>query len=140
MYVDLPENISASYRSAWEEALDNWNKAGIFKLVTITNKDQADIVLTTENKSNTPQAGVAETKMLINPLTGKKVITHAVAKLNTYYLDDYSTERKVNTAEHELGHTMGLEHTTDHPSVMQPQGSNYGIQQYDVQQLKQLYH
>nr|WP_235725527.1 hypothetical protein [Liquorilactobacillus sucicola] len=34
---------------------------------------------------------------------------------------------------------MGLDHVTDHASVMQPQGSEYGIQQFDVDRLKQLY-
>lgn len=139
VYFDIPENVSSEYRHVWEKALNNWNSFKIFTLTPTNDKTQADIILTTENQNNTAQAGVAETKMLINPLTGKKVITHAVAKLNLYYLDHYSTERKINTAEHELGHAMGLDHVTDHASVMQPQGSEYGIQQFDVDRLKQLY-
>ncbi|KRM95122.1 hypothetical protein FC19_GL002216 [Liquorilactobacillus aquaticus DSM 21051] len=139
VYFDIPEDVSSNYRYVWEQALNNWNKFKVFNLVTTNNKNQADIILTTENESNTAQAGVTETRLLINPLTNKKVMTHAVAKLNLYYLNYYSTERKINTAEHELGHAMGLDHVTDHTSVMEPQGSDYGIQQSDVERLKQLY-
>ncbi|WP_311407390.1 matrixin family metalloprotease [Liquorilactobacillus uvarum] len=139
VYLDIPANVSSDYRYVWEQALNNWNKFKVFKLVTTNNKAQADIILTTENESNTAQAGVTETRLLINPLTNKKVMTHAVAKLNLYYLNSYSTARKINTAEHELGHAMGLDHVTDHASVMQPQGSDYSIQQSDVDRLKELY-
>ena len=62
--------------------------------------------------------------------------------INTYYLTDpsygYSQERIVNTAEHELGHAIGLDHTNA-VSVMQPAGSFYTIQPDDVQAVQKLY-
>ena len=62
--------------------------------------------------------------------------------LNQHYLLNplygYSNQRIVNTAEHELGHAIGLDHTNN-VSVMQPAGSYYTIQQADVQAVKKLY-
>ncbi len=67
---------------------------------------------------------------------------HATVELNSYYLLNpafgYSQERIVNTAEHELGHAIGLQHTNK-ISVMQPAGSYYPIQSRDIEAVKALY-
>ena len=64
---------------------------------------------------------------------------HATVELNSYYLLNpafgYSQERIVNTAEHELGHAIGLQHTNK-ISVMQPAGSYYPIQSRDIEAVK----
>lgn len=139
VYFDVAADQQPAYLQAWQQAFNNWNDVQVLTLVQVQNKNQADIVLTTENRGDTSQAGVAETRFLVNPVTGKKVMTHVVAKLNTHYLDDYTMARKINTAEHELGHALGLDHVSNRVSVMQPQGSDYGIQQSDVSQLQALY-
>ncbi|MCF0240508.1 MAG: matrixin family metalloprotease, partial [Streptococcus gallolyticus] len=43
------------------------------------------------------------------------------------------------TAEHELGHAIGLDHDDDEQSVMQSSGSYYGIQDVDIQKVQELY-
>ena len=64
-------------------------------------------------------------------------------KLNTYYLTahdyGYTHNRIVYTAEHELGHAIGLDHDDDEQSVMQSSGSYYGIQDVDIQKVQELY-
>ena len=102
------------------------------------NTNKADIVVTTMNRSDSNAAGLTKTSS--NSLTRR--FMHATVYLNTYYLTDpsygYSQERIVNTAEHELGHAIGLDHTNA-VSVMQPAGSFYTIQPDDVQAVQKLY-
>ncbi|TWT11988.1 M57 family metalloprotease [Streptococcus sp. sy004] len=125
--------------SAYQTAIANWNSTGAFTF-TLTNDEQtADIIARDDMDANTQAAGVAETKL--NALT--KRIVYADIRLNAYYLLNdtygYTFERVVNTAEHELGHAIGLSHNDAEVSVMQSSGSNYSIQATDVNSLVELY-
>lgn len=128
----------ATLKSAYLSAISAWNNTGAFTFKIVTDKDKADIVCKTMTDANTQAAG--ETKVSIDAATKK--LAHATVKLNKYYLSSseygYSTQRIINTAEHELGHAMGLKHTNQ-ISVMQPSGSNYSIQQLDINNVKKLY-
>ena len=90
------------------------------------------------NDGSTAVAGEAESQT--NLLT--KQFTSVTIRLNHYYLSNpnygYSYDRIMHTAEHELGHAIGLEHTNQ-VSVMQPAGSYYGIQAQDVKEVQELY-
>ena len=57
--------------------------------------------------------------------------------LNAQY--GYSQLRVTNTAEHELGHAIGLAHDDENVSVMQSAGSYYSIQPKDIEAVKALY-
>ncbi|HBQ43150.1 MAG TPA: metalloprotease, partial [Lactobacillus acetotolerans] len=90
------------------------------------------------NDSSTNAAG--ETATSYNPVTGHLI--NAKVQLNKFYLQNgwygYSYNRIVNTAEHELGHAIGLNHNKG-VSVMYPQGSVYTIQPQDITNVKKLY-
>ncbi|MGT2926606.1 M57 family metalloprotease [Streptococcus cuniculipharyngis] len=125
--------------SAYQTALANWNATGVFTFQLVETPEQADIVAGDAAEVNSQAAGLAETKM--NSLTNR--IVAAKVTLNTYYLLNsdygYDFERLVNTAEHELGHAIGLAHNDTDVSVMQSSGSYYGIQEVDVTKVRELY-
>lgn len=121
VYIDTQDE---TFRSAYQEAIRAWNQTGAFTFQIVNDKNQANIVATEMNDGTVSAAGEAESQT--NLLT--KRFTNVTVRLNRYYLLNsqygYSYERIVNTAEHELGHAIGLEHNEE-KSVMQSAGSFY---------------
>lgn len=137
VYVDI-QNNSQLY-SAAIDAMTVWNRTGAFTFRQVDSKKSAQIVISVVDDSDTNAAG--ETATTYNPTTGH--LLKATVHLNRYYLQNewygYSYSRIVNTAEHELGHAIGLNHTST-VSVMYPKGSIYTIQPQDIKNVKKLYH
>lgn len=135
VYVAIEDN---QLRQATIDAMNIWNNTGAFTFKMVNSKDDAQIIVKTMDKSDTNAAGLTTTSY--NSVTG--YLLKATVRLNTYYLLNpeygYSNDRIVNTAEHELGHAIGLEHNHG-ISVMYPQGSYYTIQPRDVEAVEKLY-
>lgn len=137
VYVDIHDNMQL--RSAAIDAMNAWNRTGAFTFKQVNSKKGAQIVVSVVDDSGTDAAG--ETATTYNPATGH--LLKADVHLNHYYLQNewygYSNNRIVNTAEHELGHAIGLNHTNS-VSVMYPKGSIYTIQPQDIKNLRKIYH
>ncbi|WP_045798057.1 matrixin family metalloprotease [Streptococcus equinus] len=133
------ETTDEALVSAYEEAINAWNATGAFTFNLVEDESSADIVATEYSDASSKAAGLAETET--NALTNQ--ITHVDVKLNTYYLLEndygYTHNRIVYTAEHELGHAIGLDHDDDEESVMQSSGSYYGIQSVDIEKVNEIY-
>jgi len=136
IYID--PQMDATFQKAYLEAIASWNQTGAFNFELVTEADQANIFATEMNDGSTAVAGEAESQT--NLLT--KQFISVTVRLNHYYLSNpnygYTYDRIMHTAEHELGHAIGLEHTNE-VSVMQPAGSYYGIQAQDVKEVQELY-
>lgn len=136
IYID--PQMDATFQKAYLEAIASWNQTGAFNFEFVTEADQANIFATEMNDGSTAVAGEAESQT--NLLT--KQFISVTVRLNHYYLSNpnygYTYDRIMHTAEHELGHAIGLEHTNE-VSVMQPAGSYYGIQAQDVKEVQELY-
>lgn len=133
------ETTDETLVSAYEEAINAWNATGAFTFNLVEDESSADIVATEYSDASSKAAGLAETET--NALTNQ--ITRVDVKLNTYYLLEndygYTHNRIVYTAEHELGHAIGLDHDDDEESVMQSSGSYYGIQSVDIEKVNEIY-
>ncbi|HFR3425916.1 TPA: M57 family metalloprotease [Streptococcus suis] len=133
------ETQNPTFIAAYETAIANWNATGAFTLVLTTDPNQADIIATEMNDGNTQAAGEANstTNLLTNYYSSVTV------RLNSYYLLNeeygYDMDRIIHTAEHELGHAIGLDHDDSQASVMESAGSNHGIQQTDIDAVVALY-
>lgn len=137
VYLNLDGN--KNLLSASDEAIKAWNNTGAFTFVKTDNKKNADIVVEQIYNPNSDYAGYTTFHYYLK----NGILFSADTKLNTYYLDNFSTynysyQRVVNTVEHELGHAIGLKHNTNQ-SVMYPTGSIYPIQSLDIQNVKKLY-
>lgn len=135
VYVDTG---NTTLDNATKSAVAQWNQTGVFTFRLVTDSGKANIVVHSMNNDDTNAAGLTRTST--NSVTNR--FTHATVYLNQKYLLDpnygYDEQRIINTAEHELGHAIGLDHV-DSASVMQPAGSFYTIQPVDVQSVKTLY-
>ena len=136
IYIATTNN---SLVSAYKQAINDWNATGAFTFTLTSDESSADIIATDYSDASSQAAGLSETKT--NTITNQ--ITHVDVKLNTYYLTEnnygYTADRIANTAEHELGHAIGLDHDDEETSVMQSAGSYYGIQSVDVTAVEKLY-
>ena len=135
IYIDTQ---NPTFQAAYQTAIEAWNQTGAFSFQIVHDKATANIIAGEMNDDSVTAAGEAESQT--NLLT--KRFSHVDVRLNSYYLMDsqygYSYERIVNTAEHELGHAIGLEHN-ENESVMQAAGSYYSIQESDIQAVRSLY-
>lgn len=127
------------FRTAYLNAIEHWNQTKAFEFKLVDDKSKAQIRLKQHDDASTNAAGVTHT--MINQLTNR--LQSADVYLNEHYLLDpvygYTQDRIDHTAEHELGHAIGLEHDDENVSVMQSAGSFYTIQPDDIAAVKQLY-
>ncbi|CYV50825.1 matrixin family metalloprotease [Streptococcus suis] len=133
------ETQNPTFVAAYQTAIANWNATGAFTFVVTTDPSHADIIATEMNDGNTQAAG--EANSTTNLLTNYYSLV--TVRLNSYYLLNeqygYDMDRIVHTAEHELGHAIGLDHEDNQTSVMESTGSNHGIQQADIDAVVALY-
>lgn len=142
-YYHFDDNVPASVRQVFKEAIQIYNQTGIVKLVAGTGtKRQNQITFSIYRKvMAAPQQGTIElgrggpdiiTQVGWQPY----VANHAKASLNV----NYPGLIKESVAIHELGHALGLAHSTSQRSVMYPiDRGRTTLTAADIQGLKKVY-
>ncbi|MBB1063408.1 M57 family metalloprotease [Limosilactobacillus fastidiosus] len=133
-------------KSAFQNAVKNWNKVKEIKIKWTKDEDKANIIaadgdLSANNTNNgvgyqTAQLG--ETKTEYNPDTHE--LHKATSILDPYQLDYTNPNFRSEVAQHELGHALGLAHAPEYEhSVMVPRNIRTGITKNDRKSIHLLY-
>lgn len=135
--------------NAYKKAIDMWNQTGSFKLIP-TNNPQANIICQDQDLSKntkddgqyiTKRLGITYTNSKVDQNNGIKILTHADVNLDNTDLLKENDQYITRVAEHELGHAIGLDHTSeDAHSIMKPYNPDRDITDQDVQSVKSIYH
>lgn len=129
----------ASYdRRVYHAAVKAWNRTGQFKFVAGTAAHH-QVTLSTSNATTGEYyhlAGITFTTGYPNGYYTKAKVLLLTRNLRAYR---YSYSNEVHVAEHELGHSMGLQHSKDKHSVMLADNRYNGISKADVAAVKLRY-
>lgn len=117
---------SKTYTSVWKNAIKRWNSTGIIKLVAVTDNQKPQIKMSQGNYYDKPWynqgfAGMTTGNYMsydsgeIKKISSISRLVIPSLKENYYNYSEY-----VNVATHELGHSLGLSHSSKRNEVMYP--------------------
>ncbi|MTV81744.1 matrixin family metalloprotease [Secundilactobacillus folii] len=120
---------SPYYQQIWRQALTNWNHEHVFQF-RLTTAAQAQITIAPMplNERKASIAGLTYVTYNNDDLITKVDTYLNSTTLKTY---KYTHQQRIDVAEHELGHTMGLAHNPQMKSVMYFANRYYSIQKVD---------
>ncbi len=94
---------STAYATEWNSSIATWNARGKVTISADTMFTLQDLTVSDAYSPAASWAGV---------YTYKGAWSAETLQFNTYYLDRFSSAQKQNVATHELGHSLGLAHST----------------------------
>lgn len=126
--------------AAYKEAIATWNQTGAFHFYLTDDKGKANIIADERNEANVAAPlGLTYTTYYLPT----KQYSNANVYLNSYHVQNNYYQKNggklLHTAQHELGHAIGLDHNSAQVSVMEPMGGKTSIQAIDIANVKNLY-
>ena len=142
VYVD--RNATPETKAGVNAAINNWNQAGVVKLVPTDDVNQANIRVINSQINKLGSIIFGQTQLAQNK---QGQLTHGVILINSRAIAEHHNIDGPKSIQdytdmvctHEMGHALGLNHVTNGTnSVMQP-GTDRSIQPYDIQRVQMLY-
>ena len=126
--------------TAYKEAITSWNNTGAFNFLLTDDKLKANIIADERFEENVASPlGVTYSTYYVPT----KQYNNATVYLNRFHVKNNYYQKNggklLNTAQHELGHAIGLDHNSAVASVMEPKGGKTSIQPVDINNVKKLY-
>ncbi|WP_125982563.1 matrixin family metalloprotease [Loigolactobacillus iwatensis] len=142
-YYHFNANTPQSVKRVFEQAVTIYNQTKLVNLVAgAGSQSQNQIAFGTYKKvmsaaeQGTIELGIGGPGIIQRVGYGAYTANHAQASLNI----NYTTSVSLAVALHELGHALGLAHSTDKVSVMYPMDQGVTtLSQGDLNGLKQIY-
>ena len=105
--------------NAYKQAITSWNNTGAFNFLLTNDKQKANIIADERYEGNVAAPlGVTYSTYYLPT----KQYSNATVYLNTFHVQNNYYQKNggklLNTAQHELGHSIGLEHNSAVASVM----------------------
>ncbi len=146
-YIDLDcrhEKFLPNFVKAIEQSFLPWAEASnIVKFKRIYNKNSADIIINWA--SNTVHGRIYESghnnlKVIKNIIEKAEITIVIFPEIDKMATDSARVERVRRTALHEVGHSLGLNHSASSDDIMFHRGiTNKELSSNDIRRLKELY-
>lgn len=129
----------ASYdRAIYGAAIRAWNQTGQFRFVAGTAAHH-QVTLTTSRATRGQYYQLAGITFMTGYTNGYYTQARVMLLTNNLRAYRYNYWDEVHVAEHELGHTIGLQHSRDRHSVMLADNRYNGISRADIAAVRLRY-
>lgn len=123
---------STTYSTQWNAGISTWNALDPINILPDTIWTYEDLTVSDVNRSDAPWVGV------VAKYTYYSLYTDTI-QLNAYYLNSDTSAERQNTTTHELGHSLGLDHSFSGNVMYEYQTSQTSLGSHDISDYDYLW-